>query len=113
LLDKETIANLLRIPADHFNVICEKDDVLSEVRVCWRFEKVGGIYDLPCQTVQNETIYPLVDTCPKSFKLLAFGKYGKKHQKRVTRHCNCPFQKKARKQQRKQCLKNCRALCKQ
>jgi len=36
ILTKENIAELLRIPESHFLTVCEKNDVLSEVHICWR-----------------------------------------------------------------------------
>ena len=93
ILKKEDLSELVRLPVTHFLSKCEKDDVLSEVHFCWRFQREKGIYTLPCQNVQNETIYPLIDSCPDSFQLLDYGAYGRRRQKRVTRRCKCGWKR--------------------
>ena len=36
VLTKDDFAKLMKIPTTSFMAICQKDDVLSEIRICWR-----------------------------------------------------------------------------
>jgi len=36
ILTKDDFAKLMKIPTTSFMAICQKEDVLSEIRICWR-----------------------------------------------------------------------------
>jgi hypothetical protein len=36
ILTKDQFAKIMKVPSTSFMAICQKEDVLSEIRICWR-----------------------------------------------------------------------------